>query len=50
MVQLDSELKEEHAKGRTRSKPYLCSKADMEEIMRHFLECMEAGLIEEYKE
>ena len=50
LVELDLELKEEHAKDRIRSKPYPCSKADMDEIMRQVLECVEAALIEEYKE
>ena len=42
--------KEEHAKDRIGSKPYPCSKADMDQIVRHVLACVEAGLIEEYKE
>ena len=50
LVQLDLELKEEHAKDPIRSKPYPCSKADMDEIMRQVLDCVAAGLIEEYKE
>ena len=50
LVQLDLELKEERAKNGIRSKPYPRSKADMNEIMRQVSECVEAGLIDEYKE
>ena len=49
LVQLDLELKEEHTKDRIRSKPYPRSKADMAEIMRPVFDCVETGLIQEYK-
>ena len=49
LVTMDLELREELLKDRVRCRPYPASKDDMAEITRQIKECVEAGLIYEYK-
>ena len=49
LVTMDLELREEFLKDRVRCRPYPASKDDMAEITRQIKECVEAGLVYEYK-
>ena len=46
---MDLELREEFLKDQVRCRPYPASKDDMAEITRQIKECVEAGLVYEYK-
>ena len=50
LVTMDLELREEFLKDRVGCRPYTVSKDDMAEITRQIKECVEAGLVYEYKE
>ena len=49
LVTMDLEIREEFLKDRVRCRPYPASKDDMAEITRQIKECVEAGLVYEYK-
>ena len=49
LVTMDLELREEFLKDRVQCRPYPASKDDMAEITRQIKECVEAGLVYEYK-
>ena len=49
LVTMDLELREQFLKDRVRCRPYPESKDDMAEITRQIQECVEAGLVYEYK-
>ena len=49
LVTMDLELGEEFLKDRVQCRPYPASKDDMAEITRKIKECVEAGLVYEYK-
>ena len=49
LVTMDLELREEFLKDRVRCRPYQASKDDMAEITHQIKECVEAGLVYEYK-
>ena len=49
LVTMDLELREEFLKDRVRSRPYPASKDDMAEITCQIKECVEGGLVYEYK-
>ena len=49
LVTMDLELREEFLKDRVGCQPYPASKDDMAEITRQIKECVEAGLVYEYK-
>ena len=49
LVQIDLKLKPEIEKTRVRRRPYPAPQEQVEEIERHIRECIDAGLVEEYK-
>ena len=49
LVQMDLKLKPEFEKTRVRRRPYPTPKEQVEEIERQIQECIDAGLVEEYK-
>ena len=49
LVQMDLKLKPEFGKTRVRRRPYPAPGEHVEEIERHIQECIDAGLVEEYK-
>ena len=49
LVQMDLKLKSEFEKTRVRRRPYPAPKEQVEEIERQIQECIDAGLVEEYK-
>ena len=49
LVQMDSKLKPEFEKTRVRHCPYPAPREQVEEIERRIQECIDAGLLEEYK-
>ena len=49
LVQMDLKLKPEFEKTRVRHRPYPAPQEQVEEIERQIQECMDAGLVEEYK-
>ena len=49
LVTMDLQLREEFLKDRVRCQPYPASKDDMAEITHQINECVEAGLVYEYK-
>ena len=49
LVTMDLELREEFLKDRVQCRPYPASKDDMAEITCQIKECVEAGLVYEYK-
>ena len=49
MVQMDLKLKPEFEKARVRCRPYPAPPEQVEEIERQIQECIDAGLVEEYK-
>ena len=49
MVQMDLKLKPEFEKTRVRRRPYPAPQEQVEEIERQIQECIDAGLVEEYK-
>ena len=49
LVQMDLKLKPEVEKTRVRRRPYPAPQQQVEEIERHIQECIDAGLVEEYK-
>ena len=49
LATMDLELREEFLNYRVRCRPYPASKDDMAEITRQIKECVEAGLVYEYK-
>ena len=49
LVQMDLKLKPEFEKTRVRRRPYPALQEQVEEIDRQILECIDAGLVEEYK-
>ena len=49
LVQLDLKLKPEFEKTRVRRRPYPDPQEQVEEIERQIQECIDAGLVEEYK-
>ena len=49
LVQMDLKLKPEFEKTRVRRHPYLAPQEQVEEIGRQIQECIDAGLVEEYK-
>ena len=49
LVQIDLKLKPEFGKTRLRRRPYHAPQEQVEEIERQIQECIDAGLVEEYK-
>ena len=49
LVQMDLKLKPEFEKTRVRRRPYPAPQEQVEEIERQIQECIDAGLVEEYK-
>ena len=49
LVQMDLKLKPEFEKTRVRRRPYPAAQEQVEEIERQIQECIDAGLVEEYK-
>ena len=49
LVQMDLKLKPEFEKTRVRCRPYPAPQDQVEEIERQIQECIDAGLVEEYK-
>ena len=49
LVQMDVKLKPEFKKTRVRRRPYPAPQEQVEEIERQIQECIDAGLVEEYK-
>ena len=49
LVQMDLKLKREFEKTRVRRRPYPAPQEQVEEIERQIQECIDAGLVEEYK-
>ena len=49
LVQMDLKLKPEFQKTRVRPRPYPAPQEQVEEIERQIQECIDAGLVEEYK-
>ena len=49
LVQMDLKLKPEFEKTRVRCRPYPAPQEQVEEIERQILECIDAGIVEEYK-
>ena len=49
LVQMDLKLKPEFEKTRVRRSPYPAPEEQVEEIQRQIQECIDAGLVEEYK-
>ena len=49
LVQMDMKLKPEFEKTRVRRRPYPAPQEQVEEIERQIQECIDAGLVEEYK-
>ena len=49
LVQMDLKLKPEFQKTRVRCRPYPAPQEQVEEIERQIQECIDAGLVEEYK-
>ena len=49
LVQMDLKLKHEFEKTRVRRRPYPAPKEQVEEIERQLQECIDAGLVGEYK-
>ena len=49
LVQMDLKLKPEFVKTRVRRRRYPAPQEQVEEIERHIQECMDGGLVEEYK-
>ena len=49
LVQMDPKLKPEFEKTRVRRRPYPAPQEEVEEIERQIQECIDAGLVEEYK-
>ena len=49
LVQMDLKLKPEFEKTRVRRRPYAAPQEQVEEIERQIKECIDAGLVEEYK-
>ena len=49
LVQMDLKLKPEFGKTRVRRRPYPAPQEQVEEIERQIQECIDAGLVEEYK-
>ena len=49
LVQMNLKLKPEFEKTRVRRRPYPAPQAQVEEIERQIQECIDAGLVEEYK-
>ena len=49
LVQMDLKLKPEFEKTRVRRRPYPAPQEPVEEIERQIQECIDAGLVEEYK-
>ena len=50
LVQMDLKLKPEFEKTRVRRRPYPAPQEQVEEIERQIQECIDAGLVEEYKQ
>ena len=50
LVQMDLKLKPEFEKTRVRRRPYPPPQEQVEEIERQIQECIDAGLVEEYKQ
>ena len=50
LVQMDLKLKPEFEKTRVRCRPYPAPQEQVEEIERQIQECIDAGLVEEYKQ
>ena len=50
LVQMDLKLKPEFEKRRVRRRPYPAPQEQVEEIERQIQECIDAGLVEEYKQ
>ena len=50
LVQMDLKLKIEFEKTRVRRRPYPAPQEQVEEIKRQIQECIDAGLVEEYKQ
>ena len=49
LIQMDLKLKPEFEKTRVRRRPYPAPQEQVEEIERQIKECIDAGLVEEYK-
>ena len=49
LVQMDLKLKPEFEKTRVRRRPYPAPQEQVEEIERQIQDCIDAGLVEEYK-
>ena len=49
LVQMDLQLKPEFEKTRVRRRPYPAPQEQVEEIERQIQECIDAGLVEQYK-
>ena len=49
LVRMDLKLKPEFEKTRVRRRPYPAPQEQVEEIQRQIQECIDAGLVEEYK-
>ena len=49
LVQMDLKLKPELEKTRVRRRPYPAPQEQVEEIERQIQECIDTGLVEEYK-
>ena len=49
LVQMDLKLKPEFEKTRVRRRPYAAPQEQVEEIEREIQECIDAGLVEDYK-
>ena len=49
LVQMDLKLKPEFEKTRVRRRPYPAPQEKVEEIERQIQECIDAGIVEEYK-
>ena len=49
LVQMDLKLKPEFEKTRVRRRPYPAPQEQVEEMERQIQECIDAGLVEEYK-